>query len=54
MITALKESNSGKSLGVFVKDNFSGAFVDAWKNISKDQGFENVREYDFNNFQIDR
>lgn len=42
LVLALKKSGKGKSLGVFVKDNFPGPFIEAWKEALKDQNFEKV------------
>lgn len=33
----------GKTVGVFVKDNFQGQFVDEWKNAFEKESFEKVR-----------
>lgn len=46
LVLALKKSGKGKSLGVFIKDNFPGPFIEAWKEALKDQNFEKV-SYDF-------
>ena len=32
----------GKTVGVFVKDNFQGQFVDEWKNAFEKESFEKV------------
>uniref|UniRef100_A0A8D8ZS31 FACT complex subunit n=1 Tax=Cacopsylla melanoneura TaxID=428564 RepID=A0A8D8ZS31_9HEMI len=42
IIKAIKDSNNGKSLGVFAKENFKGNFVDAWKKKAEAEKFENV------------
>ncbi|KAL1140968.1 hypothetical protein AAG570_000894 [Ranatra chinensis] len=42
LIEAIKESRSGKILGVFSKDSFSGPFMDAWKQMLKKENFQNV------------
>lgn len=36
----LRKSKKGKKLGVFVKDNFHGEFMDAWNNALKKERFE--------------
>ncbi|XP_065221601.1 FACT complex subunit spt16-like [Planococcus citri] len=42
MIAALKASGKGKSLGVFVKDDFPGPLVESWKKALEEHNFENV------------
>ncbi|XKL65902.1 hypothetical protein PGB90_009322 [Kerria lacca] len=42
LISALKNCNNGKSLGVFSKDKFPGAFIEAWNEALKGKNFENV------------
>ncbi|XP_078365662.1 FACT complex subunit SPT16-like isoform X1 [Oculina patagonica] len=42
LVSAMKESKSGKTVGVFVKDNFQGQFVDEWKNAFEKESFEKV------------
>ncbi|KAK7590876.1 hypothetical protein V9T40_002489 [Parthenolecanium corni] len=42
LISALKGSGKGKSLGVFGKDNFPGPFVESWKETLKGHSFESI------------
>lgn len=42
LVSALKNSKKGKSLGVFIKDNFPGPFMESWKAMLKKQEFEQV------------
>ncbi|EEB10631.1 FACT complex subunit SPT16, putative [Pediculus humanus corporis] len=42
LVEEIKKSNNGKVLGVFMKDNYIGPFVDSWKNVLKKNNFENV------------
>ncbi|KAJ8921061.1 hypothetical protein NQ315_015857 [Exocentrus adspersus] len=42
LCTAIKESRKGKTIGVFPKDNFQGAFMDGWRNTLKKEGFEQL------------
>ncbi|CAG9854847.1 unnamed protein product [Phyllotreta striolata] len=39
---AIKESRNGKTIGVFQKDSYSGAFIDAWKGLLKKEGFQTI------------
>lgn len=38
----MKSSKSGKTVGVFSKDNFTGEFCEQWKKNLKENGFDNV------------
>ena len=38
----MKESKSGKTLGVFSKDGFTGEFCESWKSVLGEHKFENV------------
>lgn len=42
LIQEIKKSKSGKTLGVFAKDNYPGEFCESWKAIIKGEKFENV------------
>ncbi|XP_045514444.1 FACT complex subunit spt16 isoform X1 [Pieris brassicae] len=42
LIQEIKKSKSGKTLGVFAKDNYPGEFCESWKNVLKGEKFENV------------
>ncbi|XP_041977304.1 FACT complex subunit spt16 isoform X2 [Aricia agestis] len=42
LIQEIKKSKSGKTLGVFAKDNYPGEFCESWKNTMKSEKFENV------------
>lgn len=42
LVNAIKGSNSRKTVGVFVKDNFQGQFLDEWKNAFEKESFEKV------------
>lgn len=42
LIDAVKESNSGKSVGEFSKDKFPGDFMTAWRNELDSAKFERV------------
>lgn len=42
LVNSIKESKSGKTVGVFVKDNFQGQFLDEWKNALEKESFEKV------------
>lgn len=42
LINSMRESKSGKTVGVFQKDNFQGQFVDEWKNAFAKESFEKV------------
>jgi len=42
LVSAMKESKGGKSLGVFVKDQFPGPFMDLWRDSLKSAGLETV------------
>lgn len=42
LISAMKASKSGKTIGVFAKDSFPGEFCESWKTALKDQPFEKV------------
>ncbi|CAG5011929.1 unnamed protein product [Parnassius apollo] len=42
LIQEIKKSKSGKTLGVFAKDNYPGEFCESWKAAMKAEKFENV------------
>lgn len=42
LIESIKESKSGKTLGVFTKDKEKGEFLESWKSLLKTQSFETV------------
>lgn len=42
IITAIKQSKNGKTLGVFSKDNYPGEFMDAWRAAIKGENFATV------------
>ncbi|CAK1552562.1 unnamed protein product [Leptosia nina] len=42
LIQEIKKSKSGKTLGVFAKDNYPGEFCESWKNVIKSEKFENI------------
>lgn len=42
LISAMKSSKSGKTIGVFAKDSFPGEFCESWKTALKDQPFDKV------------
>lgn len=42
LIEEIKQSDKGKTLGVFAKDNYPGAFMDGWRNALKKEDFETV------------
>lgn len=42
LVEAMKESKSGKTLGVFSKDKEKGEFLESWRSILKSQNFETV------------
>ncbi|CAG9585733.1 unnamed protein product [Danaus chrysippus] len=42
LIQEIKKSKSGKTLGVFAKDNYPGEFCESWKSAMKAEKFENV------------
>lgn len=42
LVQEIKKSKSGKSLGVFAKDNYPGEFCESWKSVMKTEKFENV------------
>ncbi|XP_046843723.1 FACT complex subunit SPT16-like [Xenia sp. Carnegie-2017] len=42
LIKIMKESKKGKNIGVFVKDNFHGDFMDSWNEALKKLPFEKV------------
>ncbi|XP_050666094.1 FACT complex subunit spt16 isoform X2 [Leptidea sinapis] len=42
LIQEIKKSKSGKTLGVFAKDNYPGEFCESWKNLMKLEKFENI------------
>lgn len=38
----MKASKNGKSVGVFIKDNFPGEFCESWRTTIKDKEFEQI------------
>ncbi|XP_043473155.1 FACT complex subunit spt16 isoform X2 [Leptopilina heterotoma] len=42
LIEVIKESKKGKMLGVFSKENYPGAFMDAWRAALKNESFDTV------------
>ncbi|XP_078042297.1 SPT16 homolog, facilitates chromatin remodeling subunit dre4 isoform X3 [Augochlora pura] len=42
LIEVIKESKKGKTLGVFSKENYPGAFMDAWRAALKSESFDTV------------
>lgn len=42
LIEAIKGSRKGKTLGVFSKENYPGAFMDAWRAVLRKESFETV------------
>ena len=38
----MKASKNGKSVGVFIKDNFPGEFCESWRTTIKDKDFEQI------------
>lgn len=42
LISTIKESKNGKTLGVFSKENYVGEFMDAWRAALKKENFETV------------
>lgn len=38
----MKQSKKGKTLGVFSKENYPGAFMDAWRATLKNESFDTV------------
>lgn len=42
LIAALSASGKGKTLGIFVKDNFPGPLAESWRKALKEHSFENV------------
>ncbi|XP_077299063.1 SPT16 homolog, facilitates chromatin remodeling subunit dre4 isoform X2 [Arctopsyche grandis] len=42
LIESIKESKTGKTLGVFTKDKEKGEFLESWKSLLKTQSFETV------------
>lgn len=43
LIDVIKQSKKGKTLGVFSKENYPGAFMDAWRAALKSESFDTVR-----------
>jgi len=43
LIEVMKESKKGKTLGVFSKENYPGAFMDAWRATLKNESFDTVK-----------
>jgi len=44
----MKESKKGKTLGVFSKENYPGAFMDAWRATLKNESFDTVKRHNDN------
>ncbi|KAL6266265.1 hypothetical protein P5V15_003125 [Pogonomyrmex californicus] len=42
LIEVMKQSKKGKTLGVFSKENYPGAFMDAWRATLKNESFDTV------------
>ncbi len=42
LIEEIKKSKNGKSIGVFGKENYPGAFADMWRSMLKKESFETV------------
>ncbi|KAJ8960918.1 hypothetical protein NQ318_020218 [Aromia moschata] len=42
LCSAIKESKGGKNIGAFSKDNYTGAFMDAWRAAIKKEDFQTV------------
>lgn len=42
LIEVIKGSKKGKTLGVFSKENYPGAFMDAWRSALKSESFDTV------------
>ncbi|XP_012522808.1 FACT complex subunit spt16 isoform X2 [Monomorium pharaonis] len=42
LIEVMKQSKKGKTLGVFSKENYPGAFMDAWRAALKSESFDTV------------
>lgn len=42
LIEVMKQSKKGKILGVFSKENYPGAFMDAWRAALKNESFDTV------------
>lgn len=42
LFAAIKESRNGKTIGVFLKDNYSGQLVEAWRAALKKQEFQTI------------
>lgn len=43
LIEIVKQSKKGKTLGVFSKENYPGAFMDAWRASLRSESFDTVR-----------
>lgn len=42
LCSAIKESRNGKSIGVFLKDNYSGQLMEAWRAVVKKEDFQKI------------
>lgn len=42
LVDVIKQSEKGKTLGVFSKENYPGAFMDAWRTVLKSESFDTV------------
>lgn len=47
LIEIIKQSKKGKTLGVFSKENYPGAFMDAWRAALKPESFDTVCDFFF-------
>lgn len=45
LIEIIKQSKKGKTLGVFSKENYPGAFMDAWRAALKPESFDTVCDF---------
>jgi nucleosome binding factor SPN SPT16 subunit len=43
IVSYIKQSHQGKTLGIFAKDKLEGTFGEQWQNCLNQQSFENVR-----------
>ncbi|CAH0557604.1 unnamed protein product [Brassicogethes aeneus] len=42
LVNAIKDSKSGKSIGVLSKDNYPGPFMESWRNLLKKEEFVSI------------
>lgn len=52
LIEIIKQSKKGKTLGVFSKENYPGAFMDAWRATLKSESFDTVCDVLFLTYNI--